>query len=329
MKTRSYAIIGAGALGGFYGGLLARHGIETHFLVHSDYEHIRRHGLRVDSSWGSFRLPKVHAWRRPQDLPPCDVVAVALKTTRNGLLPRMLPHMLSKDGVVLILQNGLGVEDEVARIVGAQRVMGGLCFLCSNKVGPGHIRHLDYGRVVLADYDPKGRPMGITRRMKEIGADLAAAGIPVQLSRDLILARWKKLVWNIPYNGLSVALHATTDELMAHPATRELVHTLMKEVVRGAAAEGRKIPRSFVQKMLDDTDRMPSYLTSMRIDYDHHRPMELEAIFGNPLRRARAAGVELPLIDMLHRQLCFLDHRNTRESKSSSRRIAARVRAKS
>ena len=329
MKARTYAIIGTGALGGFYGALLARHGTETHFLAHSDYAHIRRHGLRIDSSWGSFNLPKVHVWKHPRDMPRCDVVAVALKTTRNDLLPRILPHVLADEGVVLILQNGLGVEDEVARIVGPNRVMGGLCFLCSNKVGPGHIRHLDYGTIVLADYDPKGRPMGITPRMKLIGADLKAAGIPVQLSRDLILARWKKLVWNIPYNGLSVALRTTTDKLMAHPPTRELVCDIMEEVVRGAAAERRRIPRSFIRKMLDDTDRMPSYLTSMRIDYDHRRPMELGAIFGNPLRRTRAAGVELPLIDMLYRQLCFLDYANTRLPKSNTRRMAARVRAKS
>jgi len=329
MKRRTYAIIGTGALGGFYGGLLARRGFETHFLARSDFAHIRRHGLRVDSSWGSFRLPDVRVWRDPRSMPRCDVVAVALKTTRNGLLPDILPHVLAPEGVVLVLQNGIGVEDDVARIVGPGRVMGGLCFLCSNKVGPGHIRHLDYGAVVLAEHDPRGRPRGITPRMRAIASDFKAAGIPVRLSPDLILARWKKLVWNIPYNGLSVALHATTDELMEDPATRGLVLALMSEVVAGAAAEGRAVPAAFVRKMVRDTERMPPYLTSMRIDYDRRRPMELATMFEAPLERARARGVELPLIDMLYRQLLFLDRRNRPRGKSSSPRIAARVRAKS
>jgi 2-dehydropantoate 2-reductase len=306
----SYAIIGTGALGGFYGARLHRAGIDVHFLLHTDYEHVRDQGLNVESKDGDFVLTKVNAYGHAKDIPRCDVVLVALKTTQNHLLPALLPPVLKENGVVLIIQNGLGMEHAVAQIVGSQRVMGGLSFLCANKVGPGHIRHLDYGAVAFAEYSPEEKPRGITDRMRAIGGDFEQAGIDVELIEDLILARWKKLVWNIPYSGLSVVLNATTDELMKNPATRELAMELMHEVVAGAASVGRAIPDTFIEKMIADTDKMPSYRTSMKIDYENRRPMEVEAIFGNPVRAAKSAGKELPRIEMLYQQLKFLDESN-------------------
>jgi 2-dehydropantoate 2-reductase len=284
--------------------------LEVHFLLHSDYEHVRHQGLRIESKDGHFVLSKVNAYSRVEDIPRCDVVLVALKTTQNHLLPVMLPPILKESGVVLIIQNGLGMERDVAKIVGPHRVVGGLSFLCSNKVGPGHICHLDYGLVSFAEYSPEEKPCGITDRLRAIGGDFDRAGIEVELVDDLTLARWKKLVWNIPYSGLSVALNATTDELMRDPSTRELVVKLMHEVGTGAAALGRAIPESFVAKMLVDTDKMPPYRTSMKMDYENRRPMEVESIFGNPLRAAKAVGTTLPRIEMLYEQLKFLDERN-------------------
>jgi 2-dehydropantoate 2-reductase len=97
---------------------------------------------------------------------------------------------------------------------------------------------------------------------------------------------------------------------MADPHTRALVQEVMNEVVSDAAACGRRIAPEFVKEMLDRTDRMRPYRTSMKIDYDEHRPMEVEAIFGNPFRAAQQAGAQSPLIGMLYRQLKFLDARN-------------------
>jgi 2-dehydropantoate 2-reductase len=245
-------------------------------------------------------------------MPACDVVIVALKTTQNHLLPDMLPSVVKDDGVVLVLQNGLGIEREVAQLVGSKRVMGGLCFLCSNKVGPGHIHHLDYKQITLGEYLPDYQPGGLTQRMRQVADDFERAGIPITLAEDLLLARWQKLVWNIPYNGLSVVLDATTNELMADQYTRSLVEQLMGEVVAGAAATNRKISDRFIQTMLDYTEKMTPYRTSMKIDYDERRPLEVEAIVGNPLRVATAAGTDLPLISMLYRQLKFLDVQNRR-----------------
>lgn len=310
MPNRSYAILGTGALGGYYGACLQRAGLDVHFLVHSDYEHVKKHGLVVESPNGDFTMPDVKAYGHVTEMPPCDVVGVALKTTNNALLPELLPSVVKDDGVVLVLQNGLGIEEEVAQIVGSKRVMGGLCYLCSNKVGAGHIRHLDYGEITLGEYTLNYQPTGISERMRQIADDFERAGISTKLVEDLLLARWQKLVWNIPYNGLSVVLNATTDELMEDKAARSLIEQLMAEVVLGAVVTNRIISDRFVQYMLDYTEKMKPYRTSMKIDYDEGRPLEVEAIVGNPWRIATAAGADLPLMGMLYHQLKFLDAKN-------------------
>jgi 2-dehydropantoate 2-reductase len=244
-------------------------------------------------------------------MPRCDVVAETLKATQNHILPHVLPHVVKDNGVVVLMQNGLGLEDDVAQIVGPHRVMAGLCFLCSNKVGPGRIQHLDYGDVRFADYAADGAPRGVTKRMKQIAADFQRAGIPVELDDDLLTARWKKLVWNIPFNGLSVVFNATTAEMMANPDTRALAESLMREVVADAVACRRQIDEEFIQKMLAYTAKMIPYRTSMKIDFDERRPMEVEAIYGNPLRTAQRAGADSPRLEALYRQLKFMDTRNT------------------
>lgn len=309
--NHTYAILGTGALGGYYGACLQKAGIDVHFLLHNDYEYVCKHGLVVESPDGNFTLPKVNAYRNVTDMPCCDVVVLALKTTQNHLLPQLLPQIIKDDGVVLVLQNGLGIEAQVADIVGSNRVIGGLCFICSNKVEPGHIRHLNYKEIMLGEYTPNYHLGSVTQRMQQIADDFESAGIPIQLAEDLLQARWQKLVWNIPYNGLSVVLDATTQELMADEYTRALVELVMREVVAGAESCDRYIHDRFIQKMLDYTTNMQPYCTSMKIDYDQRRPLEVEAIFGNPLRMV-SARVPMPAIATLYQQLKFLDAKNRR-----------------
>jgi 2-dehydropantoate 2-reductase len=310
MNKRTYAILGTGALGGFYGAKLQKSGLEVHYLLKSDYQQVSEQGLIIESKDGDFTLSQVNAYNNVDKMPQCDVVIVSLKTTQNQLLPDLLPPIVKDDGVVLVLQNGLGIEAEIAEIVSNVHVIGGLCFLCSNKVAPGHIHHLDYGQITLGEYTSNYQSTGITKKMQEIAADFENAGISIELLEDLLLGRWKKLVWNIPYNGLSVILDARTDELMTDIHTRQLVESLMWEVVAGAKSTGRTISESFVQTMLDYTVKMKPYRTSMKIDFDEKRPLEIEAIFGNPLRKAAAEGVNLQQIRCLYQQLKFLDMRN-------------------
>lgn len=301
---KRYAIIGCGALGGLYGARLHQAGAEVHFLFHSDFDHVRRHGLRVDSIWGDLHLRDIHAYQSVRDMPPCDVVCVCLKTTSNKLLPELLPPITGPGAAVLLMQNGLGAEPEVAQFLPGAKVAGGLCFLCSHKVGPGHIRHMDYGRIEFALFSAGGKDM-----LQEIVADFRAAGVPSETAGDLVTARWKKLCWNIPYNGLCVVLNAETDRLMADAHTRELIRQLMAEVVVGARAAGGEIPHDFPAKLMAYTETMKPYSPSMKLDFEAGRPMEIEYIYDRPLAVAQAAGVTLPRMGVLADQLHFLDRR--------------------
>lgn len=301
----SYAVIGSGALGGYYGGRLAQAGAEVHFLCHSDFEHVAKHGWTIDSTQhGDITLPKVNAYRSVADMPRCDVVLVGLKSTSNGLLPELLPGVVKDGSVVLTLQNGLGVEDQCAAVVGAERVMGGLCFLCSNKVGPGHIAQTRFDHMKIGEFASRG----VSPRMQQIAGDFEAGGVRVEQSEHLDAARWEKLVWNVPYNGLCAVLGIDSVALMRDAHGAALAEALMREVVAGAqAVVGHAIPDDFVQKMLGNTLKMGAYRPSMQIDREMGRPMEVEAIYGEPVRRAEAAGVAVPRMRMLYEQLKVLE----------------------
>ncbi len=307
---RRYAIVGLGAIGGYYGARLAAAGHPVHFVARSDATHVREHGLRVESPFGDLELPTVSVFTRTADVPPVDVAVLAVKTTDSDQAAALLSPLIGPDTVVLLLQNGLGVENPIAEALPGTPVIGGMCFICSNKVGPGHVRHLDYGAVTLGEHTPDPAGAGITAAVDAIASDLEAAGLPVQRIENLVTGRWRKLVWNIPYNGLSVVLDAGTDELMADPVTRALVEELMGEVLAAAAACGHRIEPEFIEYMMRTTDKMRPYKTSMKLDYEAGRPLEIDTIYGAPLAAARAAGWAMTRTAALYAQLQFLDARN-------------------
>lgn len=299
----TYAIIGSGALGGYYGARLMHGGAEVHFLLHSDYEHVAKHGWVVESTQhDDIALPNVHAYRAVADMPRCDVVIVGLKSTSNALLPELLPAVVKDDGCVLTLQNGLGPEDDAAAVAGPDRVLGGLCFLCSNKVGPGHIRQDRFDHIKLGEFATRG----VSTRMQRIADDFEAGSVRVKLAEDLDAARWEKLVWNVPYNGLAAVHGVDCSVLMAKH--EPVVADLMFEVVSAAkAVVGHTIPGAFVETMLNNTRNMDAYRPSMQIDCEMGRPMEVEAIYGEPVRRAEEAGCAVPKMRELYEQLKVLD----------------------
>jgi len=304
---RSYTILGTGALGGYYGSLLARAGNTTRFILRSDLEHARQHGLKVDSINGSFHLPQIDAYAITDNVPVSDVVIICTKTTSNDQLRDMLTPLVSEHTHVLVLQNGLQPETQAAAIVGDDRVLGGLCFLCSNKVGPGHIHHLDYGPIDMGLHAPKidGNLPARRELLKQIVADFNAAGITTRAVDDLREARWRKLVWNVPYNGLSVALGQDTAQIMSDIATVKRVKRIMQEVVATAlASEGIALREDFVESRLENTRKMRPYKTSMMLDHQTGRPLEHESIIGDVVRAAKSAGVSIPETTDLYIQLC-------------------------
>ncbi|MDP4186041.1 MAG: putative 2-dehydropantoate 2-reductase [Bacteroidota bacterium] len=296
-----YAVVGPGALGGFYGGMLAHSGQEVHFLFNSDYKFVKENGLKVDSIYGDFHLHNVLAYNKAETMPACDVVLVCLKTIRNGLLKNIIPAITHKDSLVILIQNGLGVEEDVSKQFPNLNIAGGLAFICSNKIGPGHIAHLDYGKLNLGVYR-----MNDPAILQKVCDDFNRAGVPTEYSSDLIKSRWQKLVWNIPFNGMTVVMNATTDQLIQNKDIRQLVYDMMLEVVTAANHCGVALKVDYAHNMIDLTEKMTSYAPSMRLDYDNKRPMEIEYIYSRPVHEAKKAGFDMKKVAMLEKQLRYI-----------------------
>jgi 2-dehydropantoate 2-reductase len=225
---------------------------------------------------------------------------------------------------VVTLQNGLGNEEALARLVGAERILGGLCFVCLNRVAPGVVHHLAHGRVVLGEFR---RPAG--PRARQLAEWLRNSEIPCELTDQLARAHWEKLAWNIPFNGLGVAGAAgyqavatgivppdaglgdclPTDVLLGDPRWETLALGLMQEVIRVANALGYEAPATWADEQIARTRCMGAYWASTLIDFARGAPLELESLFLEPLRQARAAGVDTPLLERLCAVLTALDRR--------------------
>lgn len=309
MQRLRIGIIGTGAIGGFYGLMLAKAGHDVHFLLRSEYQAVVANGLRLNSAvYGQLHLQSVQAWGDPAEMPPCDWLLVGAKTTSNAQLAPVITRLSRPGTRVVLLQNGLAVEEQLRPLLPDNlHLLGGLCFICTHRAAPGVIEHQALGAVNLGYHSGPARA-GESLAIVEESAELfRSAGLESVAMADLQQARWQKLVWNVPYNGLSVLLGAGTTRLMANADSRALILELMREVVQGAAACGQVLPEGYPEKLLATTERMPDYLPSMYHDFQHKRPLELQAIYAAPLAAAAAAGCELPKMRMLHQALRFLN----------------------
>lgn len=290
------AIVGAGALGLYYGALLQKSGEDVHFLLRRDFDVITRHGLKVFSTNGDFSLPHVQGYLDAEEIGPADLVLVGLKTFANENFPGLIGPLVGSGTQILTLQNGLGNEERLAELFGGERIIGGVAFLCSNRGEPGEVHHLGAGRVVLGEYQRRDR-----ERVDLLVEAFRRAGVDCQATDDLKRSRWEKLVWNIPFNGLCALLQQPVNILLAQEACRKLVREIMMEVIAGANSQdlARPIAEGFADSMLEFTDNMGEYRPSMQIDREEGRQLEIAAIFRTPLTYARQQGVDMPRVEML------------------------------
>jgi len=302
------AVVGCGAVGSYYGAKLGHSGQEMHFLLRSDYETVRRKGVLVRSTEGDIRFQPKCA-RTPGEIGNCDLVLVALKTTANDQLGKLLKPLVGPATAVLTLQNGLGNEALLAGLFGAEKILGGLCFVCLNRVEPGVVQHVAHATIVMGEYQRWPEP-----RTHDIASIIRNSGVPCKVTDNLESAHWEKLVWNVPFNGLGVAGAAgydavvkgvlpagvkpgpclTSDKLLAEPHWEQLVRELMLEVIAAANALGLKLPVLAAEKQISRTRDMGAYKASTLLDFEKGQRLEMESLFLEPLRQAHEAGVAMP-----------------------------------
>ena len=316
-------VVGCGALGSYYGAKLCRDGQEVHFLLRSDYEIVRRKGVCLRSDEGDIHVNPKCA-QTPEEIGICDLVLIGLKATANHQFARLLPPLVGQNTAVFTLQNGLGNEAILAKLFGREKILGGLCFVCVNRVEPGVIQQVGRGRILMGEFSGWPEP-----RTHDIASMFRHAGIPCTVTENLEQAHWEKLVWNVPFNGLGVAGVAgfkaviqgetaegklgpclTTKNLLADEGWEKLVCELMDEVIATAQALGLKVENSAAEKELVRTREMGDYKASTLVDFERGQPLELETLFLEPLRQARQAGVATPRLENLCKLLKQLDSAN-------------------
>jgi 2-dehydropantoate 2-reductase len=311
------AIVGAGAIGCYYGAKLASHGREVHFLMRSDVAEIRRFGIRIRGKGENLHLAEMHAHASTEEIGRCDLVLIAVKATSNADLLGLIPPLLHEKTMLLTLQNGFGNEEFLAENFGAERVLGGLCFVCLNRVSPGLIELYDPGRVAIGEYNRGPEP-----RTHDVAGEFSRCGVVCSVVDNLALERWRKLVWNIPFNGLSVVAGGVdTEAILSDDHLRAECLALMDEVIVAANKCGFPLPAAAALEQIKRTEAMGAYKPSTLIDFQAGRPLEVEAIWGEPLRRAAAAGAVMPRLHELYEKIKALDSQRPGEIAETRERL--------
>ncbi|NLO79726.1 MAG: 2-dehydropantoate 2-reductase [Xanthomonadaceae bacterium] len=296
-------VVGAGAIGGFYGAILHRAGAEVSVVARSDLAVLRERGYRISSPLGdlSFQPSKVYASTEEVEESP-DYLIVSLKLIKSVDRIGIMRPAVGPNTAIVLIQNGIDIEPEVVEAFPNNPLISCLAFVGVSRVAPGKLEHKAYGRLVFGNY-----PRGVSAEAERLSALLEAGGINTQLSEDVVRERWLKSVWNTAFNPSSVlAGGADTQTLLTTPGGEELIRGFMEEVCATAAAAGYPLPADIIDKNISATKKMPAYHNSMALDFLNGREMEIEPMLGNVVRIARKHGVPVPRLETMYGLLQLL-----------------------
>ena len=305
--TQTFALVGPGAVGLYYGGLLAADGHKLHVLARSDASALKAQGItlsrvqaKTGEQLGETAVRPASVATEAAAIGPVDVALVAAKATVNEQLVAPLEALVEPGRtVILSLQNGMGNAEFYARYFPDNPILSGLCFVCVNRVAPGVVENYHPGRVEIGSLGDRW-----PEPAREAVDAFDAAGVKTSFSPVLDAALWRKLCWNVPFNGLAIAGGAITcDKILSDAAHRARARRLMRELQAVAGLFGHEIPDAFLQGQFDVTEKMGAYQPSSLIDFLENRPVEVEAIWGEPLRRGQTAGFEMPELQKLYAEI--------------------------
>ena len=299
-------LVGVGAVGGFYGLMLHQAGEDVHLHLRSNFDKVKEGGFSLVHhlpKWKEEEVKSVPIYKDTSSIGICDWIIIASKATANDQIIDLIRPMVDEKTSFLTLQNGMGNVENIAEAFRGERViLGGLCFTCINRTEPNRIESL------LPGYVQFGQHGGL---LSETGGRLIDAfenaGVKVRRAESLDEALWRKVCWNVPFNGLSITSGGiTTDLILSNEVLRERAHRLMIEIQEGAQAYGIMIEDGFIEKQFQLTEAMGAYKPSSLIDYLAGKQVEVEAIFGKALHRGQSKGAEMKELSKLYRELLDL-----------------------
>lgn len=304
MARKHVLIVGAGAIGSYYGGRLQQAGARVSVVCRSDYDVVRSNGLRIESTDGDFHFAPDAVVHSVEEAPGAvDYLIVTTKVLPEIDVAALIRPAVSPNTTLVLLQNGINIEVPVQEAYPEHLLISALAFICVSRTAPGHVIHQDFGRLVLGRY-----PAGDAPEVDALAGLFQTANINCTVDSDVVRARYAKLLWNAPFNPISVlGGQLSTREMLTSPPCRELVQAVMNEVIALSCAAGHPLDPALIEKNMTDTERMTPYKTSMLLDFENGRPLEVDAILGNALALAEKLGVATPRMKTLHALLAAVD----------------------
>jgi len=306
MERTRVLLIGAGALGVFFTSKLAKAGAETAVVARSDYEAAKSRGYEVNDRGTISHFRPDHVLKTAAECPFTPdyilITAKVLPEADPGKLTAGVP--LSPSTVIMLIQNGIAIEEPAAKLFPGHEILSSIAYLCASRPEPGKVINTGPGRLETGSY-PAGPPSDRAKHLAEL---FTAGGAPCKLMGNVQESRWRKLLWNVPFNPVSVlAGGADTGWLCDGAELEKLCRDLMDEVIAAAASEGIVIAPKEADDMMAYTRSLDPYNSSMLQDYLAGRPLEVEAILGNTLRIARKNGVAVPKMETCYALLKSID----------------------
>ncbi|MFR9778973.1 2-dehydropantoate 2-reductase [Micromonospora sp. MS34] len=295
------AVVGAGGIGGYFGGRLAVAGHDVGFLARGAHlAAMREHGLSVHSVAGDFLVSDVRAADRAEALGEADVVLLAVKTWQLDAALSAIGPLVGPVTAIVTTQNGVDTPQRVADRFGREAVLPGTAKIFAHREAPGHVRHVGGpGLLTYGEWDDR-----VTPRVERLRVALVDAGVEAIVPADIWTELWSKFLFVEPFGALGAATDATLGVLRSRPGTRTLLGALMGEVGDLAAARGVRLPDDVVRRTLAFVDEQPpTGRSSLQRDIMAGRPSELDAWTGAVVRLAAGAGVPTPVHDMLYELL--------------------------
>jgi 2-dehydropantoate 2-reductase len=295
--------MGAGAVGGYFGALLYRGGLDVTLIARGRHlEAIQASGLRIKSAQGDLTVP-AKAVGDPGAVGPVDLILFCVKSYDTESAAHQCLPMVQEGTAVLSLQNGLDNEERIAMVVGGEKVLGGVAYIGAGVSEPGVIVHTAEGRIVFGEM--RG---GISERVQRLEQTFRDVGFPAELSSNIQAILWGKLCWNAAFNALNTLVGGDVRVLVERPETRRLARQVMEEVRAVAIANGVLLSADLAERLLAWTDAAAGAMkTSTRQDLEAGKRLEVEALNGVVVRKGEAAGVPTPLNFTLYALLKAID----------------------
>lgn len=304
-------IVGSGAIGSFYGAILHRGGASVSVVSRSDYDVVSESGFQISSPLGDLSYRPQAVLRSVEECGEApDFLVLSVKVLDGLDRAALIRPAVGPNTAIVLIQNGIEIEPELVEAFPNNTVVSALAFVAVSRVAPGKIEHKAYGQLVLGDY-----PRGAGPAAKQFGALLDAGGVRGQVTEQVVTERWRKAVWNAPFNPLAVlGGGADTKTMLTAEGGEQLARVLMAEVCAVAEAAGHKLPDEIIEQNIASTYKMPPYRNSMALDWLNGRPLELEAILGNVIREARRYDVPVPHLQTVYTAVrILLDDRAQRQ----------------